>query len=33
MDSLGLVYSAQADGYAHNSVVFVPLQKVAAAVS
>ena len=33
MDSLGLVYATDAEGYAHNRVVFVPLQKVAAAVS
>jgi hypothetical protein len=33
IDSVGLVYATQGDGYAHNSVVFVPLGRVAAAVS
>ena len=33
MDSAGLVYATSAEGYAPNSVVFVPLERVAAAVS
>jgi len=33
IDKVGLVYSAQADGYAHNNLVFVPLAQLAAAVS
>ena len=33
IDSAGLVYAAEGEGYAPNSVVFVPYGKVAAAVS
>ena len=33
IDALGLVFAAEAEGYARNSVVFVPLARVAAAVS
>ena len=33
IDSADLVYAAEGEGYAPNSIVFVPFGKVAAAVS